>query len=371
MAPPRVRTTLVHVRKPSCRGKSRAELFMNLREERHRGGAARAASNARNQPSDRERPGEGGEPNLQPGGRATTTGGCSAESSASEDDSSSTDVATYILTSSLTLNETFELYLGSSTSDPFQALAERDDVTDSRHYVSGAAPLSLMELVLSARLYHGMHSPQHGSVGIPSSKGNVCNPGSLRRERDTAFRRRSECCVLPASFYIVVAPVVTHRQRRVTTKVTEMLTQFEFPSQGTRKQLKEMRTCLQQRIQQRETDLQQLRETVESHKCSAKTEVEDSERIFTELIRFIEKSCSEVTQIISDQEKAAVSQAEEQLEQLKQEINDLRRRDAELEQLSHTQNHIQFLQVTDLEDQDHSGLERDYAVTGDSERNIS
>ncbi|XP_058653950.1 E3 ubiquitin-protein ligase TRIM16-like [Onychostoma macrolepis] len=99
------------------------------------------------------------------------------------------------------------------------------------------------------------------------------------------------------------------------------------------KQLKETQKTLQQRIQQREKDLQQVREAVESHKRSAQTAVEDSERIFTELIRSLR-----------DQEKQAVSRAEGRLEQLEQEINDLRRRDAELEQLSHTQDHIQFLQ---------------------------
>ncbi|XP_016096591.1 tripartite motif-containing protein 16-like [Sinocyclocheilus grahami] len=110
------------------------------------------------------------------------------------------------------------------------------------------------------------------------------------------------------------------------------------------KQLKEMQKMFQQRIQQREKDLQQLREAVESHKRSAQTAVEDSERIFTELIRSIERSCSELIRLIRDQEKTAVSRAEEQLERLEQEINDLRRRDAELEQLSHSQDHIQFLQ---------------------------
>ncbi|XP_052466669.1 E3 ubiquitin-protein ligase TRIM16 [Carassius gibelio] len=110
------------------------------------------------------------------------------------------------------------------------------------------------------------------------------------------------------------------------------------------KQLKKMQKTLQQRIQQREKDLQQLRDTVESHKRSAQTAVEDSERIFTELIRSIERSRSELIQLIRDQEKTAVSRAEERLKQLEQEINDLRRRDAELEQLSHTQDHIQFLQ---------------------------
>ncbi|KAL0159719.1 hypothetical protein M9458_043450, partial [Cirrhinus mrigala] len=72
------------------------------------------------------------------------------------------------------------------------------------------------------------------------------------------------------------------------------------------------------------------------------------ERIFTELIHSaIEKSWSELIRLIRDQEKAAVSRAEgqlEQLERLEQEISDLRRRDTELEQLSHTQDHIQFLQ---------------------------
>ncbi|XP_050995174.1 tripartite motif-containing protein 16-like [Labeo rohita] len=110
------------------------------------------------------------------------------------------------------------------------------------------------------------------------------------------------------------------------------------------KQLKETQKTFQDRIQQREKDLQQLREAVESHKRSAQTAVEDSERIFTELIRSIERSRSELIRLIRDQEKRAVSPAEGRLERLEQEINDLRRRDAELEQLSHTQDHIQFLQ---------------------------
>ncbi|XP_016114690.1 tripartite motif-containing protein 16-like [Sinocyclocheilus grahami] len=110
------------------------------------------------------------------------------------------------------------------------------------------------------------------------------------------------------------------------------------------KQLKETQKTLQQRIQQREKDLQQLKEAVESHKRSAQTAVEDSERIFTELIRSIKRSHSELIRLIRDQEKTAVSRAKGRLERLEQEINDLRRRDAELEQLSNTQDHIQFLQ---------------------------
>ncbi len=76
--------------------------------------------------------------------------------------------------------------------------------------------------------------------------------------------------------------------------------------------------------------------------------MEDSERIFTALILSIEKRRSELIQQMRDQEKSAVSRAEERLKQLEQEINDLRRKNAELEQLSQTQDHIHFLQVTEM-----------------------
>ncbi|XP_073704444.1 tripartite motif-containing protein 16-like [Garra rufa] len=111
------------------------------------------------------------------------------------------------------------------------------------------------------------------------------------------------------------------------------------------KQLKETQGKFQKRILERKKELEELREAVESHKRSAQAAVKDSERIFTcLLIRSIERSRSEVTQLIRDQEKAAVSQAERRLKQLEQEVEDLKSRDSELEQLSHTDDHIHFLQ---------------------------
>ncbi|XP_058650840.1 E3 ubiquitin/ISG15 ligase TRIM25-like [Onychostoma macrolepis] len=109
------------------------------------------------------------------------------------------------------------------------------------------------------------------------------------------------------------------------------------------KLLEETQRTFQQKIQEKETELEELRETVESHKRSAQTAVEDSERIFTDLIRCIERSRSEVTQLIRDQEKILINQAEGLLERMRQEIDVLRRRNAELEQFSHT-GHIHFLQ---------------------------
>ncbi|XP_064190326.1 tripartite motif-containing protein 16-like protein isoform X12 [Anguilla rostrata] len=110
------------------------------------------------------------------------------------------------------------------------------------------------------------------------------------------------------------------------------------------KQLGKTQSKFQQRIQEREKELQDLRQAVQSLKRSAQAAVEDSERIFTELIRSIERRRSEVKELIRNQEKAEVSRAEGLLELLEKEIAELRRRDAELEQLSHTEDHIQFLQ---------------------------
>ncbi|XP_076872516.1 tripartite motif-containing protein 16-like isoform X4 [Brachyhypopomus gauderio] len=111
-------------------------------------------------------------------------------------------------------------------------------------------------------------------------------------------------------------------------------------------QLKEVQIKSQQRIQEKEEKVQELRQAVNTLKHSAQVAVEDSERISTELIQFIENKCSELRELIRNQEKAELSRAEELLEKLDQEITDLKRRDTELEQLSHTEDHIQFLQVT-------------------------
>ncbi|XP_038850688.1 tripartite motif-containing protein 29-like [Salvelinus namaycush] len=99
-----------------------------------------------------------------------------------------------------------------------------------------------------------------------------------------------------------------------------------------------------QRIQMREKEMQELRQAVDYLKHSAQAAVNDSEKIFTELIISIERRHSEVKELIRAQEKAEVSQAEGLLKQLEQEVAELKKRHAEMEQFSHTEDNIQFLQ---------------------------
>ncbi|XP_058872641.1 tripartite motif-containing protein 16-like isoform X1 [Acipenser ruthenus] len=109
------------------------------------------------------------------------------------------------------------------------------------------------------------------------------------------------------------------------------------------KQLGETQTEIQQRIQERLKDVEELKQAVESLKRSACIEIKESEKIFTELIQSIEKIHTEVIELIGANEKAAVNQAERRMKKLEQEIAELRRRNAELKQLSETEDHIHFL----------------------------
>ncbi|XP_036002663.1 tripartite motif-containing protein 16-like [Fundulus heteroclitus] len=109
------------------------------------------------------------------------------------------------------------------------------------------------------------------------------------------------------------------------------------------KELQVSRQQIQQRIQDQEKDVKLLQQEVEAINVSADTAVEDSEKIFTELICLIQKRSSDVKQQIRSQQETEVSRVKELQEKLEQEITELKRKDAELEQLSDTEDHSQFL----------------------------
>ncbi|XP_014829246.1 PREDICTED: tripartite motif-containing protein 16-like, partial [Poecilia mexicana] len=109
------------------------------------------------------------------------------------------------------------------------------------------------------------------------------------------------------------------------------------------KELQESRQQIHQRIQDQKEDVKLLQQEVEAINVSADKAVEDSEKIFTELIRLLQKRSSEVKQQIRSQQETEVSRVKDVQEKLEQEITELKRKDAELEQLSHTEDHTQFL----------------------------
>ncbi|XP_020784940.1 tripartite motif-containing protein 16-like [Boleophthalmus pectinirostris] len=100
----------------------------------------------------------------------------------------------------------------------------------------------------------------------------------------------------------------------------------------------------QQRIDQRVKKWQDLRQAMESMKHSAQVVMQENERIFTELLLSIERKYNEVKEMIRAHEKATVTRSELLLDRLEEEITLLKKRHNDLEKLSHTDDHIHFLQ---------------------------
>ncbi|RXN00381.1 Tapasin-related protein [Acipenser ruthenus] len=105
------------------------------------------------------------------------------------------------------------------------------------------------------------------------------------------------------------------------------------------KELGERQAGIEKLIEERLEELERLNQAVQSLKLSAQEERAESEQV-----RSIERIRTEVGELIGAKEKAAVSRADEQREQLEQEIQELRKRKAEMELLSETEDHLHFLQ---------------------------
>ncbi|XP_068588564.1 tripartite motif-containing protein 16-like [Cebidichthys violaceus] len=100
---------------------------------------------------------------------------------------------------------------------------------------------------------------------------------------------------------------------------------------------------IQQRIRSQKKVVKELQQEVEDINRSADAAAEASEDMSTELIRLIKKRSSNLKRKIRSKQGIEVSRAKELQEKLQQEITDLKRRDADLEQLSRTEDQTQFL----------------------------
>uniref|UniRef100_A0A1A8MQK7 FinTRIM family, member 82 n=1 Tax=Nothobranchius pienaari TaxID=704102 RepID=A0A1A8MQK7_9TELE len=103
-------------------------------------------------------------------------------------------------------------------------------------------------------------------------------------------------------------------------------------------------TEIRQKCQERMKELEELKTAVDSLKNSAQRAMVESQKMFEDMIRSIERMRSEVTKLIGINEKAAFNQAETLIERLEQEIDELKKKESGLKQLYSTEDHIHFLQ---------------------------
>ncbi|XP_045064806.1 E3 ubiquitin-protein ligase TRIM39-like [Coregonus clupeaformis] len=89
--------------------------------------------------------------------------------------------------------------------------------------------------------------------------------------------------------------------------------------------------------------VKEIKHSVDLSKRDTEREISDSLQVFTDLVRSIERSQAELIEVIEEKQKAAERQAEGLIKELEQEITELKRRSTELEQLSHTEDHLHLL----------------------------
>ncbi|XP_066579327.1 E3 ubiquitin-protein ligase TRIM39 [Amia ocellicauda] len=101
---------------------------------------------------------------------------------------------------------------------------------------------------------------------------------------------------------------------------------------------------MQQMIQEKQAKAEEISRSVELSRLSAQTALNDSLQLFSLMVRSMERSQAKLIKLIEEKQKAVERRAAGFLDELEQEIGELRRRHAELAQLLHTEDHVQFVQ---------------------------
>ncbi|CAJ1085876.1 E3 ubiquitin-protein ligase TRIM39-like [Xyrichtys novacula] len=127
-----------------------------------------------------------------------------------------------------------------------------------------------------------------------------------------------------------------HKGHRVVT--------IEQESGERKVQMKTTEAGFQQMIQGRLKKVEEIKNCLKLSMVSAEKEMKESDRLFTSVVRSVQERHAEVSTEVREKQTAAERRAEELTNELHQEINELQRRNAELEELEHSDDHLHLLQ---------------------------
>ncbi|XP_030235330.1 E3 ubiquitin-protein ligase TRIM39-like [Gadus morhua] len=110
-------------------------------------------------------------------------------------------------------------------------------------------------------------------------------------------------------------------------------------------QLGKIEAEVPQMIQERKQKIKEIKDTVELSNKDADREIAQGGQVFTALIGCVEKGRDEFNQTVKEKLKSTEKQAEDLIKELEKEIEDLTNRSSEVKRLSHTEDHLHFLQT--------------------------
>ncbi|XP_032364420.1 E3 ubiquitin-protein ligase TRIM21-like [Etheostoma spectabile] len=101
---------------------------------------------------------------------------------------------------------------------------------------------------------------------------------------------------------------------------------------------------IQQMIQKRRLKIQEIKHSVDLSDEDADREIAEGVQVFTSLKESVERGLNELINTIKEKQKTTEKQAEAFITELEQEISELMKRSTEVEQLSHSEDHLHLLQ---------------------------
>ncbi|XP_056444044.1 E3 ubiquitin-protein ligase TRIM39-like [Gadus chalcogrammus] len=110
-------------------------------------------------------------------------------------------------------------------------------------------------------------------------------------------------------------------------------------------QLGKIEAEVPQMIQLRKQKMKEITDTVELSNKDADREIAIGGQVFTALIGCVEKCRDDFNQTVQEKLKSTEKQADDLIKELEQEIEDLTNRSSEVKRLSHTEDHLHFLQA--------------------------
>ncbi|XP_070778610.1 E3 ubiquitin-protein ligase TRIM21-like [Enoplosus armatus] len=162
---------------------------------------------------------------------------------------------------------------------------------------------------------------------VENLEGRMCTKHDKPLE---LFCKTDQTCVC------MLCPVLDHKMHEFVPLKEEC--------EGKKAELGKTEAEIQQMIQKRRLKVQEIEHLVDLSKEGADREIAEGVQVFTSLKESVERGQAELIDTIKEKQKTTEQQAEAFIKELEQEISELMKRRTEVEQLSHSEDHLHLLQ---------------------------
>uniref|UniRef100_G3N7Q7 Uncharacterized protein n=1 Tax=Gasterosteus aculeatus TaxID=69293 RepID=G3N7Q7_GASAC len=164
-----------------------------------------------------------------------------------------------------------------------------------------------------------------------SSRGRMCTKHDKPLE---LFCKSDQTCVC------ALCSVLDHKNHDVVP--------LEEEYEEKKVELKKTEAEIQQMIQKRRVKIQEIKHSVDLSEEDAGREKVEGVQVFTDLMESVGRGLKELLKTIEEKQEATKKQAEAFIRELEEEIFELMKRSAEVEQLSLSEDHLHLLQSSNI-----------------------